>query len=76
MAMPSRLSTSVKLSLVNCEPLSELNISGLPKLRRASSRQSTQKLTSMLLLMRQLSTLRLYQSITATRYTKPCANRM
>lgn len=39
MVMHSRLSTPVKLSLVNCEPWSLLNASGLPKLRRASSRQ-------------------------------------
>jgi hypothetical protein len=66
-AMPSRLRTLVKASLVNCDPWSLLNISGFPYMRNASSRQSTQNTASMLLLMRQLSTLRLYQSITATR---------
>ena len=37
------------------------------KLKAVHTRQSTQKLASMLLLIRQLSTLRLYQSITATK---------
>ncbi len=61
--MPLRWSTPQKLSLVNCEPWSLLNTSGLPCLRKASSRQSTQNTASMLLLMRQLSTRREYQSI-------------
>ena len=67
MVTPSRLSTPVKASLVNCEPWSVLNTSGLPWSRKASSRQSTQNTASMELLMRQLSTRREYQSITATR---------
>ena len=48
--MPSRWSAPVKVSLVNCEPW----------IRKASSRQPTQNAGSMLLLIRQLSTLREY----------------
>jgi hypothetical protein len=66
-AMPSRLRSSVKDVLVNCEPWSLLKISGLPCVRRASSRQSTQNVASMLLLIRQLKALRLYPSMIATR---------
>lgn len=56
-------------------PWSLLKTSGIQCKRRASSRQSTQNDASMLLLMRQLSTLRLYQPITATRQAKPSARR-
>ena len=66
-ATPARLSTSVKAWLVNCDPWSLLNTSGLPCSRSASSRQSTQNDASMLLLMRQDSTQREYQSMIATR---------
>ncbi|KVN31807.1 hypothetical protein WJ64_11510 [Burkholderia ubonensis] len=76
MATPSRISTPVKAALVNCEPWSLLNTSGLPCVRSASSRQSTQNEASMLLLMRQDSTRREYQSITATRYAKPRTSRI
>ncbi len=55
MVMPSRLSTPINASLVNWEPWSLLNTSGLPCRRKASSRQSTQNTASMLLLMRELS---------------------
>ena len=65
--MPSRLRTPVKAWLVNCAPWSLLNTSGLAWWRKASSRQSTQKAASIELLMRQLSTRREYQSMTATR---------
>ena len=57
MVTPSRLSTPVKASLVNCAPWSLLNTAGLPCARKASSRQSTQNKASIVLLMRQLSTL-------------------
>lgn len=67
MVMPSRLSTPVNESLVNCEPWSLLNTSGLPWTRKASSRQSTQNTASILLLMRQLNTRREYQSMMATK---------
>jgi hypothetical protein len=66
-AIPSRLRTFVNDSPVNCAPWSLLKISGLPCIRNASSRQSTQNTASMLLLNRQLKIFRLYQSITAVR---------
>ena len=66
----------MKTSLVNCTPWSLLNTSGLPCTRKASSKQSTQNAASMLLLMRQLSTLLEYQSMMATRYAKPRSKRM
>ena len=47
MVMPARLSTPVKASLVNCVPWSVLNTSGLPWLRKASSKQSTQNTGSL-----------------------------
>jgi hypothetical protein len=46
-------------------------ISGLPYLVMASFKASTQKSASMLFDNRQLKTLRLYQSIIATKYKKP-----
>ena len=67
MVMPSRWSVPVNAALVNCEPWSLLKISGLPCVRMASSRQSTQNAASMVLLIRQPSTRREYQSMIATR---------
>jgi hypothetical protein len=67
MLTPSRMSTSVNALLVNCESWSLWNTVGLPCTRKASSRQSTQNEASMLLLMRQESTQREYQSMIATR---------
>jgi hypothetical protein len=54
---------------VNCDPWSVLKISGGPYRLIASSSASTQKSAVMLLEIRQLSTRRLNQSMTATRYT-------
>ena len=67
MVTASRLSTPVKISLVNCVPWSLLKTSGLPCSRKASSRQSTQNIASIVLLIRQLKTRREYQSMMATR---------
>src|SRR5210317_2184414 len=64
-------SRSVKFLLVNCAPWSVLNTSGLPYRRRACSRASTQKSASRVLDRRQERTLRLCQSIMATRYINP-----
>jgi hypothetical protein len=74
--MPFRVSTPVKASRVNCDPWSLLKIAGLPWWRKASSRQSTQNTASLLLLIRQLRTLRLTQSMIATRVAKPRASRI
>ena len=63
----------MKFATVNCEPWSVLKISGAPYRAIASSSASTQKSAVMLLETRQLKTRRLYQSITATKYTKPRA---
>jgi hypothetical protein len=52
-------------------PFAVLNTSGLPCTRKASSKQSTQNAASMLLRIRQLSTLLEYQSMMATKYVKP-----
>jgi hypothetical protein len=56
----SRLSTPVKASLVNCMPWSLSNTSGLACSCIASCMQSTQNIAFMVLLMRQLNTLREY----------------
>src|ERR1019366_2884437 len=74
-AMPRPSNSPVNFSLVNCDPSSLLKISGRPQ-RNAFSNASTQKGTSIVTDNAQLSTNRLYQSITATRYTNPCAIRM
>ena len=58
-------------SLVNWLPWSVLKISVLPNRARASLRAATQKPASMVFDNRQASTLRLAQSMTATRYRKP-----
>ena len=67
MVMPWSSSTWVKAALVNCDPWSLLNTSGRPWVRRASSRQATQNPASRVLAIRQASTRRAYQSMTATR---------
>jgi hypothetical protein len=51
-----------------------LKISGAPYLLSASVKQSRQKPTSMVFETFQANTLRLYQSMIATRYIKPCAS--
>src|SRR5438270_14057424 len=51
--------------------LSVLKISGRPNRAKASSSAETQNETSMVLDKRQVSTARLDQSMTATRYRKP-----
>ena len=66
-------SLPVKASLVNCAPWSVLKIFGLPYLSRASSSASRQNRVSIVLESRHDNTARLAQSITATRYRKPCA---
>ena len=73
--LPSRdanaasVSTSVKSTLVNWLPWSLLKIPAIALERLGKA--STQKLASSVLDRRQDSTLRLAQSITATRYRKP-----
>jgi hypothetical protein len=75
MSTPRFSSTSVNFSLVNCDPWSLLKMAGSPQ-RNAPSSASMQKGSSNVNDNFQLSTNRLYQSITATRYTNPCAIRM
>jgi hypothetical protein len=63
----------MKLEAVNCDPWSVLKISGAPYRAIAYSSASTKKSAVKLFEIRQLRTLRLYQSIMATRYMKPRA---
>jgi len=65
----------VNFSLVNCDPWSQLKMSGRPR-RNARFSASTQNSTSIVSDSDQLSPNRLNQSITATRYKKPCTIRM
>jgi hypothetical protein len=69
--MPCALSAPVNASAVNWLPWSLLKISGMPWVRKACSKQSTQNPLSSVFETRQASTLRLYPSITATQYSKP-----
>ena len=69
-AMPRLLSEAKESAEVNCEPRSQFQISGWPK-RNAASSAVRQKPVSIVLESSQLSTKRLNQSITATRYGKP-----
>jgi hypothetical protein len=64
---PARSSTPVKRGEVNWPPWSVLKIPGRPNRARASSSASRQNSTSRVFDTRQDSTLRLAQSITATR---------
>ena len=74
-ARRQKVSPSVKSTLVNWLPWSLLKISGGPSRSSASCKASTQKLASSVLDRRHRdSTLRLAQSITATRYRKPRCN--
>ena len=68
-------SLSVKGWLVNWQPWSLLKIAGLP-FSNALSNASRQKPTSRLTETSQDRTYRLYQSRTATSYTKPLDIRM
>ena len=65
----------VNCSEVNCEPWSLLKMSGRPR-RKARFSASTQNFTYIVNDSDQLSTNRLNQSMTATRYKKPCAIRI
>jgi hypothetical protein len=74
--MPCALSAPVNASEVNWQPWSLLKMSGRPKSCNACFRQSTQNPLSSVFDTRHASTLREYQSITATRCTNPRASRM
>src|SRR6202050_2387132 len=65
----------VKAKLVNCDPRSVLKISGLPKRAMAFSSAVTQNSASIVLDSRHARTLRLNQSMIATRYRKPPTHR-
>jgi hypothetical protein len=58
MATPCSIYTLVKASLVNWQPWSVLNISGVPYFCKAASRHSTQKRLSRVFDTRQVKTLR------------------
>ena len=67
MAISAFFSTSMKSTLVNCEPWSLLKISGRPWRPSASSRASMQKPADSVIDSRHARTLRLNQSSTAAR---------
>ena len=68
---PGSNSTSVKRGRVNWLPWSVLKMPGRPNRDKASSSASMQKSASMVLLSRQDRTLRLCQSMMATKYRNP-----
>src|SRR5664279_4747585 len=72
-AIPRVSNSPVNFGLVNCEPWSVLKISGRPR-RSACFNASRQKSISIVTDSAQLNTNRLYQSITATRYTSDAAD--
>ena len=71
MRVPTRFSRSVQAKDVNWLPWSVFMIPGAPKRWMASFSASTQKSASSVFEMRQARTLRVNQSMMATRYRKP-----
>jgi hypothetical protein len=69
--MPASCNNDTNRGLVNWLPWSVLKISGAPKLSIASATAAMQNSTSMVFDTHHASTLRLAQSITATRYKNP-----
>ena len=72
---PQARALSVNAVPVNCAPWSVLKISGTPE-RSVASSASTQNALSIVFDTRHDRTRRLAQSITATRWKKPCETGM